>query len=75
MCMFSSPSIPTPAAVAAPTPTPKLPDSGVQQAGADQVSKSQMAAGVGATLLTGPQGLTAAADTTANNSTKTLLGS
>jgi hypothetical protein len=67
MC-FSSPSVPAP--VPAPAPPPSLPDSGVQNAGANQRNLAAMAYGASSTILTGPQGLQTPASTT----NKSLLG-
>ena len=63
------PSIPPPPA---PVPAPTLADNGVQGAAADQRKKAAMAVGAAQTNVTGPQGLTAPADT--SSAGKTLLG-
>jgi hypothetical protein len=69
MCL-GSPSVP--AVPPAPAPPPSLPDSGVQNAGANQRNLAAMAYGAQSTILTGPQGLQNPANTTASG--KTLLG-
>lgn len=40
-----------------PPPPPRLPDGGVQQAGADQRARALAAAGAGSTIATSPQGI------------------
>ena len=74
MCFgASAPSLP-PTPAPAPAPPPMLPDQGVQSAGQDMRNRAALAFGAGQTILTGPQGLQAKADTTANSAMKTLLG-
>ena len=74
MCFGGSPSTPAP-----PPPVPRLPtirqprlaDEGVRKAQSDTERKNRQFAGLrGGTLVTGPQGLT----TAANTAKKTLLG-
>jgi len=75
MCFGASmPSVPAPPPP--PAPPPSLPDSGVQNAGANQQNLAAMAYGASQTVLTGPQGLKTPANTTAGavGGGKTLLG-
>jgi len=72
MCMGSAPSLP-PAPPPPPDipPVPELPDHGATAVSTDPRMKAAAAYGAGGTIVTGPQGLTTPALTTA----KTLLGS
>lgn len=58
MCVFSSPSVPAPAAIpASPPPAPQASDQAVQQA-QDQARQQRTRAAAGnSTLVTGGQGL------------------
>jgi hypothetical protein len=71
MC-FTGASVP--AVPPAPTPSPSLPDAGVQQAGQDLRNKAALAFGASNTILTSPMGLKTPAQTTANSGMKSVLG-
>ena len=70
--LFSpTPSIPAPPPPPPPVPPPPTPvDPAVAKAGADARTRAIAAGGIGGTIVTGPQGLTAPAST----AQKTLLG-
>lgn len=70
--LFSSPaSISAPPPPPPPVPPPPTPvDPAIAKAGADARSRAIAAGGIGGTVVTGPQGLTAPAST----AQKTLLG-
>jgi hypothetical protein len=71
MCIFSPPSIPSPPPLPpAPPPPPRDVDPQIQKARDDERGRAKLAVGRSATILTGGEGLTAPASTTA----KTLLG-
>ena len=69
MC-FGAPSMSTPPSPSIP-PVPELPDNGASSISTDPRNLAIAAMGDNGTILTGPQGLTAAPQTTA----KSLLGS
>lgn len=74
MCFGGSGGMPAPPPPPPPpVPAPTLPDSGVQNAGQDAKKKAAAMAGASQMDATGPQGLTAQADTTASGG-KSLLG-
>ncbi|MGC9196332.1 MAG: hypothetical protein ACP5IL_12895 [Syntrophobacteraceae bacterium] len=68
---MGAPSISVPPTPVVPPP-PALPDQGVQNAATNQQQLSAMEYGAEGTILTGPQGLTQKANTTAGS--KSLLG-
>ena len=71
MCIGSAPSIPAPPPPPVLPAVPQLPDQGASSLSTDPRLRAVSAIGVGATDVTGPQGLTSSPDTTS----KTLLGS
>ena len=68
---MGAPSVSVPSVPVTPPP-PSLPDQGVQNAAKNQEQLAAMQYGAAGTILTGPQGLQAKANTTASG--KTLLG-
>ncbi len=68
---MGAPSVSVPSVPVTPPP-PSLPDQGVQNAAANQEQMAAMEYGAAGTMLTGSQGLTSKANTTAGG--KTLLG-
>ncbi len=68
---MGAPSISVPAQPVTPPP-PSLPDQGVRNAASKEETLAAMEYGAAGTILTGPQGLQAKANTTASG--KTLLG-
>ena len=70
MC-FSAPSVPAAPPPPAIPPVPELPDQGVSAASTEPKNLAIAAMSNNGTVLTGPQGLTAAPQTSAKN----LLGS
>jgi hypothetical protein len=68
---MGAPSVSVPPTPVVPPP-PELPDQGVQNAATHQQQLAAMQYGAEGTILTGPQGLTQKASTTAG--TRSLLG-